>query len=320
MHNGASGQHHHGSAHSSTHGSRHSGASGHISDGRLDSQERTRSDPDVDPRLKLDNAAQFPALEGGNVSPRPAGAAAGAAQWPAKDRASGPYNVASPPATQTSLPEALSAAMPSIEDPGATAAESVAGEAAVSTTAVASAGPAAVSAASGERGPAPPAALVEAPVHNSGQDPVPPTRAWSETGGGTGAWLGGSVAGLGSGRGGKQGASTGTTPRTGPSSWSEVASFPATGAVAGRHNRNASLGSSSGFPMDPALPRAWHAGPGRMGGFHQGGQHHAMLHRRGRSVDDDRNSSTEGMHNAGRGDGKAPQPPRPVGVVNVREQ
>lgn len=53
-----------------------------------------------DPRLLLDNAQQFPALDGGSAaSPRAVTAAAAAAQWPAKDRlAAVPAAAAEPPA------------------------------------------------------------------------------------------------------------------------------------------------------------------------------------------------------------------------------
>lgn len=337
MNNGGMGQQHHGSMHSS----RHSATSGHIgSDGRMDSQERTRSEADVDPRLKLDNAAQFPALEGGAASPRAAAAVAAAAHWPAKDRSTGPYSGASPPATQGSYSGPSASAMSSSEDPAAIVA-AAAIEAAVNNAAgAAAAGPAAVSATGASGSDHSQAQSGSLPASTSTQDTMlhPPTRAWSETGGGTGAWIGGCSGGRGS-RQGAGSASNVTTPRAGPSSWSEVASSPATGTAAGRHNRNPSLGNTTGFPMEPIAPRAWHAGSGRVGGgyggrsgggrrpvgggmHHSGGPHHSMPHRRGRSVDDDRNSNLEGMHSgsSARSDGKAAQPPRPVGVVNIREQ
>jgi hypothetical protein len=89
--------------------------------------------------------------------------------------------------------------------------------------------------------------------------------------------------------------------------------------------------------MEPVVPRAWHVGaPGRMGGYggrtggrrqggyglHHGGHPHSIHHRRGRSADDGANTSTDSMNNAGRVDPKTPppQPARPMGAINAREQ
>eukprot|EP00892_Ulva_mutabilis_P011558 jgi/Ulvmu1/8775/UM048_0030.1 len=206
----------------------------------------------ADPRLLLDNAQQFPALDGGSVtSPRAAVAASAAAQWPAKDRLA-----AIPPAA-----------------PERTTAASVAG----STTSGGGGASGRLMSDATQAAAAPP---VEPPAN------PPLQRAWSDqpkerfgVGGARSAAevVGRSLhpynAGGDAGRPGRHGA---PPARKSVSSWSEVAQSP---AVAGMP-RGARCGSNGGgggayTPPAPASDsgpvRQWHMPGGRGGPYGRSG-------------------------------------------------
>jgi hypothetical protein len=305
--NGAYGGHH-----QHTHSGSHSEGG---SNGRLDEHDRPRSVPDVDPRFKLDNAAQFPALEGG--SPRSGAPGAAAAAWPpAKDRGTQAYGSASPPATEAFANDA-GPRLPVAPD----------------APALGGSGPPG-GVASGR------SSSSAAPAGAAGPHEHAPPRAWSETGSGGGAWVATAAPGATAGRGrhAPPAPPAGSGARTGPSSWSEVASSQPTGHP-GRHTRSGSIGNVNGFSIESAT-RTWQSAVGRGGygrgagrragvhahtGVHAHAGPHAHAHtavgpvpRRGRSVDDDRNNTPESP-GQGRGDSSKAPEGRPVGLVHVRE-
>lgn len=207
-----------------------------------------------DPRLLLDNAQQFPALDGGSAaSPRAVTAAAAAAQWPAKDRlAAVPAAAAEPPAA----PAANGAHRPARRG----------GSSGASGRLVAEAAP-----------PAPPTAAVP-----------PLSRAWSDqTKERLGSRSGAEVrsreplpahAEADTGSGSRHVAAP---ARKSSSSWSEVAQTPAISGVApaagrgggtrgsgGASSAGGASGGSYGVPApasDNTPLRQWHMASGRTG-------------------------------------------------------